>query len=124
LPDHVTLHLITQSRGGMVGDLFCRFVSAAAQDKEAFNETELTFLQNSERTDDVALIKAITKAVSAKSIRIEKYIRVACPAAGSTLASRRLDNWLNVLFNIAGYAAGAVAGPVVSLFKELLMAAV
>lgn len=124
LPEEVTLHLITQSRGGIVGDLLCRFVTASQTGAPPFNETEKEFLKNSECEADLRIIDSIIEAIASKRIRIEKYIRVGCPAGGTTLASKRLDTWLNVIFNIAGYAAGAVAGPAVAAFKELVLATV
>lgn len=124
LPGEVTLHLVTQSRGGLVGDLLCRFVAAANIGADPFNDTELEYLEKHDLGEEIQLIRAVADLAKSKKIRIEKYIRVACPAGGSTLASRRLDNWLNAILNVAGYAAGSVAAPVAGAFKELLMAVV
>jgi hypothetical protein len=33
---------------------------------------------------------------------IERFVRVACPARGTTLADRRLDRYFSVITNLAG----------------------
>lgn len=124
IPDGAILELISQSRGGLVGDLLCRFVAAKASRRKAFSDTELAYLHKNDATADEELINGIQGLIGAKSITISKYIRVACPAAGSTLASKRLDIWLNVIFNLAGFATGPVGATVLQAFKELLRSVV
>ena len=41
-----------------------------------------------------------------KKLRVTRFVRVACPARGTTLASGRLDRWLSVL----DYLVDAVTG--------------
>jgi len=39
----------------------------------------------------------LLKLLDAKQFRISRFVRVACPARGTTLASGRLDRWLSVV---------------------------
>jgi hypothetical protein len=53
-----------------------------------------------------------------KKIVIEKFIRIACPAGGTTLASKRLDYFLNISMNLLGVATGLGANPLVWGFQK------
>ena len=49
---------------------------------------------------------------------------MACPASGTTLASKRLDHFFNVTFNLLGLAVGGTANPVYTAFKNLIASVV
>src|SRR5688500_704366 len=57
---------------------------------------------------------------SLKKITVEQFIRVACPAAGTRLASNRIDNILNTFFNLFG----GDLNPFADILKELLSAVI
>ncbi|MBA4057760.1 MAG: hypothetical protein C0490_23800, partial [Marivirga sp.] len=118
LPKSCSLHIISQSHGGLVGELLCRFCNSD-ENNIGFSEDEINLLKKSKRDEDVRVIGLIRNAVAGKRIKIEKFIRVACPAGGSTLASRRLDHLLNVIFNLISFGAGPVGGVIFSAFKNL-----
>ncbi len=120
LPGACTLHIITHSRGGLVGDVLARFCN----DNAGFTDTEITYLQNTNRTDDIAGIKKLQKITAAKKITIDRFIRVACPAYGTTILSKRLDHFLNISFNLIGLISGGVVSMVAAEFKNLIAAAV
>ena len=44
--------------------------------------------------------------LATREIRVTRFVRVACPARGTTLASGRLDRWLSMLNFLAGKALG------------------
>jgi CHAT domain-containing protein/pimeloyl-ACP methyl ester carboxylesterase len=119
LPDTCTLHIITHSRGGLVGDVLARFSNGNG----GFSDTEITYLQKTNRADDLDGIKKLQKITAAKKITIEKFIRVACPAYGTTILSKRLDHFLNISFNLIGLVGGVTA-VIAAEFKNLLAAAV
>jgi len=119
LPDEITLHIITHSRGGIVGDILARFCNPDSS-RKGFTEEETRFLQTAGREDDVKKIHAIAKVCEKKKIILEKYIRVACPAAGTTLASNRLDNFFNVSLNLLGIVSGWASNPVFTATKSLI----
>jgi CHAT domain-containing protein/pimeloyl-ACP methyl ester carboxylesterase len=121
LPQAATLTLISHSRGGLVGDILNRFC-VENRLLRGFSEKEKSYLRKQDRTDDLAMIAAIEQVILSKTIRVEKFIRVACTASGTTLASRRLDIYFNVLFNIVGLASGLSISPTYTAFKDLIAA--
>jgi hypothetical protein len=46
---------------------------------------------------DRELLTSFVAKLAEKKIRVTRFVRVACPARGTTLASGRLDRWLSVL---------------------------
>lgn len=120
LPTGITLDLITHSRGGLVADLLARFASHS----DGFGPEELDVLKENERETDLLTIAEIAKIAKTKSITINRVIRVACPANGTTLASKRMDMFLNVIVNLLGVAIGGITNPIFSAFKELVLATV
>ena len=121
LPQKATLTLVSHSRGGLVGDILNRYcVDDPAL--RGFSPKEKNYLSRLKRNDDLAVIEEIDKAIVGKNITIEKFIRVACTASGTTLASRRLDIYFNVIFNLIGLATAQATNPVYIAFKDLVAA--
>ncbi len=120
LPSKCTLHIITHSRGGLVGDVLARFCN----DNPGFTKLEMDYLAKTQRTDDMAGIAKLQKIVSSKKIIIEKFIRVACPAYGTTILSTRLDHFLNISMNLLGLSLGPAGKLIAAEFRDLLAAAV
>ena len=58
--------------------------------------------------------------MKSRKITVEKFIRVACLAGGIILASRRLDHFFNIAFNLIGFGTGVAANPVYTAFKNLI----
>ena len=122
LPDGAELHLVSHSRGGMVGELMClgmRDASADpltpalidtlfAADRTVAEQLGLS-LEDAEAKKRDAAYDADRKALGEllavlrdKCIRVSRFVRVACPARGTTLASGRLDRWLSMVDFISG----------------------
>jgi hypothetical protein len=111
LPGGAPLHLVTHSRGGLVGELLCR-------DHIAAEELEL-FAPRDDRTvhpDDHRTLSALRDALQTRWFPVQRFVRVACPALGTTLASGRLDRWLSVIGTLAGFVPGT---PVADMFADL-----
>ncbi|RYG33202.1 MAG: alpha/beta hydrolase, partial [Chitinophagaceae bacterium] len=123
LPSNISLHMISHSRGGLVGDILSRFC-IDDQNNAGFSEDELNYLKKEGRDVDIKMIRTITEHVKRKNISVQKFIRVACPASGTTLASERLDHFFNISFNLLGLAIGGPLNPVFGAFKNLLAAVV
>ena len=123
LPTNASLQLISHSRGGIIGDILARYC-VSNENNAGFSETEISFLEKEGRTDDIKNIREISKEFKKKNISIQKFVRVACPASGTTLASNRLDHFFNVAFNLVGVAIGGVANPIYNAFKNLIASAV
>ncbi len=118
LPKGARLHLVSQSRGGMIGELLAR---ASRIDLEPFCESEIErFLEHANRSGregfetDAERLRELNREMRNRSIRVERFVRVACPARGTTLVSGRLDRWASVMLNLLGKGLdmGSAAVPV------------
>lgn len=110
LPHGAKLHLVTHSRGGLVGDALClgEIASGAIHD---------------EVLSEVPHLKKLLRELDRKKIRVHKFVRVACPARGTILASERLDDYLNILTNLAGKTFG-LNNPYTAALRSFLLAVI
>ncbi len=126
LPNNCVVHLITTSRGGLVGEILSRFCNSSAS--SAFNSTEMAILKKEYPKSYYSEIEQTINEIDAillnKKIKIEKFIRIACPAGGTTLASKRLDFFMNITLNLIGVATGMAANPIYMAFRNLTAAAI
>lgn len=120
LPSGIELDLLSHSRGGLLADLLARFSTS----EKGFDEFEKALLAKHDRDSDLKVIKDIEDILKAKEITVRSMVRVASPANGTTLASGRLNIFLNVTFNLLGLAIGHVGNPIYVAFKEFIMEAV
>lgn len=116
LPANITLHLITHSRGGLVGDLLAR--ANAGNSTIGFSDAELGVMKG--RAADLEAMKDITELGKVKNIKVEKFVRVASPSMGTSLMADRLDHYLNALLNLIGIGTGLKVNPVYIGVKTLL----
>ena len=123
LPDKAELHVITHSRGGLVGEILCRFGGVAGADT-GFTKPEVDLLKEEGRTSDINFIKQIRQIYPTKNFRVKKFIRVACPSSGTTILSKRLDYFFNISLNLLGTIPGLGANPIYAAMKNLLIALV
>lgn len=126
LPDNARVHLVSQSRGGLVGELLCRSgrastrpratraggAGARARSIEPFDPQEIEALGNDPLAAEVRALDAVLRR---KQLVIERFVRVACPALGTTLASGRLDRMLSVISTAAGLLR---TGPFAEAFAD------
>ena len=127
LPQDAELHLVSHSRGGLIGELLClgqcegvrRLLDAEglhtlfAADRTIAEQLGLQPLSPKEAkardhaydADRAALAELVELLVERK-VRVTRFVRAACPARGTTLASGRLDRWLSMLDFLAGRALG------------------
>ncbi len=126
LPKGISLHLVSHSRGGLIGELLCRVnrsrgsVPGSKQSPGTlpFSEQEIEVL---EPKDDILRdlelklreevearydglreqLRQLNTRMRESAVAVERFVRVACPALGTTLASRRLDRWVSVMGSIA-----------------------
>lgn len=115
LPKGAVLHLVSHSRGGLVGELLAR---ANRVEADPFTEEEIQkLLDHAERTGRkgyqaiAGQLRELNRELRDRAVRIERFVRVACPARGTTLASGRLDRWASVMLNL--FAKGLEAAPVI-----------
>jgi hypothetical protein len=92
LPAGARLHLVTHSRGGLVAEVLARACGGGT-----LGTDELALFDGAQyaahRTDLQTLVVMARK----KGLKVERVVRVACPARGTLLASKRLDAYLSVL---------------------------
>ena len=120
LPDGAVLHLVGYSRGGLIGELLCR---GALEDRAVpFDADDLSLFADAEHSGQQATLQALGKSLTTLRPAIGRYVRVACPARGTTLASDRLDRWLNIVLNAIGLGIGAAAGPFLGEAYDLVTA--
>ncbi len=123
LPVGAQLHLVSHSRGGLVGELMCLGGRNKADDPlrsellgqlfaadrtvaEQLGLGELDGKDAQERdaayTKDREALAELLKVLDERRIQVQRFVRVACPARGTTLASGRLDRWLSVINFLTG----------------------
>ena len=110
LPRGARLHLLSHSRGGLVGEILARATRIDGAD--AFDETDLRLLAlaRNDAPDLLATERARLDRLNAllreKQPEIGNFVRVACPARGTVLASNRLDLYLSVFANLVRLVPG------------------
>ncbi|APW38026.1 hypothetical protein RD110_13165 [Rhodoferax koreense] len=92
LPDGARLHLLAHSRGGLVGEVLAR--ACAPQPVDA---ADLAFFEGPAYGPQRNDLQHLVELARGKRIRVERVLRVGCPARGTLLASKRLDAYLSVL---------------------------
>ncbi len=123
LPDGAQLDLVSHSRGGLVGELMCLGQRNKAElalddavlgplfttDRTVASQIGLRSLSDADAQlrdqcyrEDAARLKELLALLDRKAITVRRFVRVACPARGTTLASGRLDRWLSVLDMLSG----------------------
>lgn len=117
LPEGASLHLVTHSRGGLVGELLCR--GGRRDKKTPFDADDLSLV-----AENPAVAKALTELsdlLTKKKIVVERFVRVACPARGTALASKKLDRWLEVIINVIGKLLPPGAAETYGVLTDLLL---
>lgn len=132
LPAGAKVHIVTHSRGGLVGELLCRAGIMSTmrkigkggngngrlrQEPRPFTERERQLFRDNEAyKDSLNQLEELNGLLKKKHLAVERFVRVACPALGTTLASRRLDRWLSVVGSVAGAMPDT---PVSDAFKDI-----
>jgi pimeloyl-ACP methyl ester carboxylesterase len=111
LPPGARLHLLTHSRGGLVAEVLARVCSGVS-----LSDIDLKPFKAPEHAAELRDLKDLITLARGKGIRVDRVVRVACPARGTLLASKRLDAYLSVLK--WGFELASI--PVADAFFELL----
>ncbi len=114
LPAGAELHLVSQSRGGLIGELIARaqLETDEGAARAPFLDDELDLFSEDAYAGQRAELVALGALLEAKQIRVTRFVRVACPAAGTGLMTERLDRWVNLLLNAMLAVGSAALGPV------------
>ena len=121
LPAGRELHVVSHSRGGLVGELLGRggLVDRVTEEaRSPFDEPEMKLLSGVGKLDEEA--SRLSALLMEKRPKVTRFVRVACPARGTSLMGGRVDRWLNLAFNVAKLGVGGALNPVASNILEAL----
>lgn len=93
LPKGTVLHLLSHSRGGLIGEVLAKVCSGGEDLLQSFGDLAEGDDYKAQRED----LHLLINLVSDKQLKVTRFVRVACPARGTLLASNRLDAYLSVL---------------------------
>ncbi|MGZ5713036.1 MAG: DUF7379 domain-containing protein [Caldimonas sp.] len=114
VPAGARLHLLTHSRGGLVAEVLARACGGGAPTAEV-----LALFADPRYAQHKSDLRALVKEAQAKGLRVERVVRVACPARGTLLASKRLDAYLSILSWCLELANIPVAPQLVDFLNEV-----
>ena len=114
---------MTHSRGGLVGELLCRGMRVGG---EPVDELDITVFEDrhGHDADDLERLERLGALLTERRPAVERFVRVGCPAAGTTLASGRLDRYLSVLRNVIGAIPALKASQFYEFVTAFLLAVV
>ena len=124
LPDGAKLHMVSHSRGGLVGEMLCLGMVDGLSDTSMARDLLKQMIRPFEvkgRSEEVKTLAALIDMLISKRISIEKFVRVACPARGTTLLSGRLDLYLSSILNVIGMLPWLKASPTYKFVKAILL---
>ncbi len=132
LPANATLHLVTHSRGGLVGDLLCVQALDALTEAYALDDAEIAEADLAERerlrrelarahAEQRSALHELAAELRRKKLRVERYVRVACPARGTRLASGNFDVFLSALLSLMGWVPAFKGNLMYSAFKRVVL---
>ncbi len=131
LPVGTRLHLITHSGGGLVGELLCRGGALETMKKPGRVPGDVIEIMEPFCLEEFKLfegeagkyqgyseqLKELGALLQKKRFNVERFVRVACPALGTSLASGRLDHWFSIIGSIG--AAALSETPLADAFKDM-----
>ena len=116
LGDNAEVHLVSHSRGGLIGELLARGMRVGAA---PITPDDLEIFESPARDKDRQDLAQLSDALQTMRLRVTRFVRVACPARGTTLADGRLDRYVSVLVNLASLV-GLRGNPVYDGLTSLL----
>jgi CHAT domain-containing protein/pimeloyl-ACP methyl ester carboxylesterase len=116
-PKGITIDILSHSRGGLVADILAKC------DKNnpviGFSKDEMSIVEGNEQST-YDLMLEINNLAKEKQISIGKVVRVAAPSSGTTILSRRVDHFFNLMLNGIGLALG-IRNPLYGVVKSFLL---
>ncbi len=121
LPDGAQLHLVSHSRGGLVGELIC--LAQAGESKAKFGDLTKKFLESAgddktlleARREQLKQLEVLWEMLVKKRLNVRRFVRVACPARGTTLAGKRIDVLASGILNAIGMIPAIDQTPLVDV---------
>ncbi|GGG12142.1 hypothetical protein GCM10011344_11030 [Dokdonia pacifica] len=129
-PDKCNLDIMSHSRGGLIADILakCDYNNNENQEVGFSKNEQDIFLKKKQKADaegskepqEYDIIQKINKIALQKQITVNKIVRVAAPANGTTILSQRVDHFFNLLLNTISLAFG-VKNPLYGVVKSFLL---
>lgn len=104
LPTGANVHLLTHSRGGLVAEVLARVCGSEANAADGLDDPQL---------------RELATLAKQRKLKVERVVRVACPARGTLLASKRLDAYLSVVRWSLQLAGVPIAPQLLALIGEV-----
>ncbi|WP_137921828.1 CHAT domain-containing protein [Hydrogenophaga sp. 2FB] len=92
LPKGARVHLLTHSRGGLVAEVLARVCA-----RPELDERSLAAFKDPAHRQQLKALRELAAELKGRDVQVERVVRVACPARGTLLASKRLDAYVSVL---------------------------
>ena len=105
---------MTHSRGGLIGELLCR---SGRTDSQTLFDTDDENLM----VEDKAALSELSKLLKEKEIKVTRFVRVASPTRGTTLASKRFDRYLEIILNVIAKVLPPGPGNIFGVLADLLL---
>ncbi len=133
LPKGARINLIGHSRGGLIGDLLCLQYftdeliegfrtelpepgDVSEEERERVKE-EVANAHEEQR----ARLRDLRKLLGEKQFVVQRYVRVACPARGTLLASGNVDIFLSALLTLIGRVSYLYGNPLYYAIKRIVL---
>ncbi|MEJ2541795.1 MAG: hypothetical protein P8188_17825, partial [Gemmatimonadota bacterium] len=125
LGKNARLHVVSHSRGGIVGELLCR--GRRLDRRMAFSDDELKLMEQAFEgrpgaAEALEAVRELTALLDEKQIAVERFIPVGSPLRGTDLAGGRLDRWSSIVLNLLDRLAALTGNPVVTTVVEFTTA--
>ena len=134
LPAGARIHLVTHSRGGLVGDLLCLrqvdddLIDGFRPGSAPFTADDPGRRESLEREGEWAYAEQREQLRDLRTLlgrehgfRIERYVRVAAPARGTLLISGNFDAFLSALLTLLGTVPYLAGNPIYSCVKRVVL---
>ena len=134
LPAGARIHLVTHSRGGLVGDLLCLrqvdddLIDGFRPGSAPFTADDPGRRESLEREGESAYAEQREQLRELRTLlgrehgfRIERYVRVAAPARGTLLVSGNFDAFLSALLTLLGTVPYLAGNPIYSCMKRVVL---
>lgn len=133
LPAGAQVHLVSHSRGGLVGDLLCLDSFDDCIEGYALDDSKVLGIPDEAEREKVFAELRIAHAeqrralhdlqaeLRSKQLRVERYVRVAAPSRGTRLASANFDAFLSGLLTLIGWVPALAGQPLYAAFKRVVL---
>jgi len=118
LPPGLSVDILSQSRGGLIGDVLTR--CDYRNDHPGYSSDERAILVREDKTLGV-LVDELNGLAKEKRLTVRRFIRVASPSGGTSVLGQRMDIFLNAFLNITGLVFGVGVTPVYQAVREFIM---